>query len=123
MKPREVTVGRHTKVLCLDEPGAGGACHEYIVLDADGKDGDANVKRDFASVHFQNGAIKESGVNGCMNEDLLAIVLDRLYGFQSGEFKCRENSEAIIHLEEALHWLKHRTNERITRGVEGILVK
>ena len=119
---REVTVGRHTKVLCLDEPGAGGACHEYIILPIVAQEAEGSAV-DFGTVSFQNGAIKESGVNGCLNEDLLAIVLDRLYGFQSGEFKCRENSEAIIHLEEVLHWLKHRTDERIKRGVEGTLVK
>ena len=117
---REITTGRYTKVLCLDEPGAGGACHHYLVVPIEGV---IIAGDEPARIRFQNGAIKESGVNGCMNEDLLAIVLDRLYGFQSGEFKCRENSEAIIHLEEALHWLKHRTNERITRGVEGTLVK
>ena len=120
MEPRELTIGtqRYTKVLCLDEPGAGGACHEYQVRPVDGQ----NVTA-FATVGFQNGGVKESGVNGCMNEDLLAIVLDRLYGFQSGDFYCRENVHAITKLEEALHWLNHRTDERINRGVEGALVK
>lgn len=105
---------QYTDVVCLDEPGAGGACHEYRICPAD----KPNIS-DFASVSFQNGGIQESGVNGCQNEDLLAIVLDRLYGFQSGQFKCRENELAITKIEEALHWLNHRTQERIRRGVEG----
>lgn len=112
---------RYTKVICLDDPGIGGACHEYQVLPV-------SVKKEnepepvFASVHFQNGAIQESGVNGCHNEDLLAIVVDRLQGFQNGDFKCRENVLAITKIEEALHWLRHRTDSRIARNVEGKLI-
>ena len=70
-------------------------------------------------VEFQNGPIKEVGVNGVTNEALLAIVIDRLQGFQKGQFQCRENAIALTHLEDAMHWLQHRTNERLKRGVEG----
>jgi len=101
---------KYTKVVCNDEPGAGGACHEYEVVADD---------KVVASVSFQNGPIKESGVNGCHQEDLLAIVIDRLQGFQSGEFACRENALALTKCEEALMWLRKRTNDRIARGVEG----
>ena len=34
-----------------------------------------------ASICFQNGPIKENGVNGCQNEDLIAVVIDRLQQF------------------------------------------
>lgn len=117
---RELTIGtqRYTKVLCLDEPGAGGACHEYQVYPVDGQNALA-----FATVSFQNGAIKESGVNGCYNEDLIAIVIDRLQGFQSGKFTCGENEDALYHLNKALEYLRSRTDDRIKRGVEGTLVK
>lgn len=70
-------------------------------------------------ISFQNGPIKENGVNGCQNEDLIAIIIDRLEGFQNTEFKCRENAIAITKLEEALMWLEKRTANRIARGVEG----
>lgn len=70
-------------------------------------------------VPFQNGPITEVGVNGVSNEALLAIVIDRLRGFQSGPFSCRENALAITKLEEAMHWLHARTHDRILRGVEG----
>lgn len=123
MRIVEIGTQRYTKVLCLDDPGAGGACHEYTVIDANNTAPWQDKDNNFAKISFQNGAIKESGINGCQNEDLLAVVLDRLYGFQSGEFKCRENELAITKIEEALHWLNHRTQERIKRGVEGILVK
>jgi len=118
MSERKVEIGnnRFTEVFCLDDPGPGGACHAYDVRTLDGS-------AIYASVHFQKGGIKEAGRNGCHNEDLLAIVLDRLRGFQSGDFSCRKNALAITKIEEALHWLNHRTNERIKRGVEGVSVE
>jgi len=114
----EVGSKKYTQVVCLDEPGAGGACHEYEVraVPLPGSFGDTDV---FARVSFQNGPIKENGVNGCHQEDLLAIVVDRLQCFQKGEFACRENAMALTKIEEALMWLRKRTQDRIDRGVEG----
>ena len=70
-------------------------------------------------VNFQEGPIKENGVNGVANEDLLGMVLCRLESFQKSEYKCRENACAITKIEEALMWLRKRTNARVKRGVEG----
>lgn len=70
-------------------------------------------------IHFQEGAIKECGVNGVPNEDLIVMVLERLYYFQRSLFKCKENDIAIEKLEEALMWLRKRTQDRELRGVEG----
>ncbi len=120
MRKVEIGMDRFTEVMCLDEPGAGGACHEYAVKPKEFGD---DQPENFAIVDFQNGAIEEAGVNGCHNEDLIAIVMDRLQHFQKGDFCCRENATALTHLEEALFWLNKRTNERIERGVEGTLVK
>ena len=36
-----------------------------------------------------------------------------------GDFACRENALALTKVEEALHWLNHRTADRQRRGVEG----
>ena len=72
-----------------------------------------------AKIHFQEGPIKECGVNGVCNEDLLIMVVRRLEGFQNSEFKCRENALALTHIEEALLWLRKRTMGRENRGVEG----
>lgn len=72
-----------------------------------------------ASINFQKGPIKEAGVNGIHNEDLLAMVIARLEGFQNSEYKCRENAVALTKLEEALMWLRKRTIGRQARGVEG----
>lgn len=71
------------------------------------------------SVDFQEGAIKECGINGVTNEDLIAMVVARLEGFQLSEFKCRENAIAITKLEETLMWLRKRTISRENRDVEG----
>ena len=74
-------------------------------------------------VHFQEGPIKECGVNGVCNEDLIAMVICRLEHFQKSEFTCRENALAITKLEEALLWLRKRTMGREQRGVEGTHAK
>lgn len=111
-----------------DEPGQGGACHLYVIS---GFDTDSNLSAILPGVMvltklnvlFQNGPIKEVGVNGITQEALLAIVIDRLRGFQSGPFACRDNAIALTHIEEALMWLQRRTRERIKRGVEGTHVK
>ncbi len=70
-------------------------------------------------IHFQEGPVKECGVNGVMNEDLIAMVITRLEHFQKSEFACRENALAITKLEEALLWLRKRTMGREKKGIEG----
>jgi hypothetical protein len=111
------------KIDVIDEPGSGGACHRYR-LSHPGPIGPINPSNQpsYSEVSFQNGPIGEVGVNGISNEALLAIVEDRLKGFQSGKFACRENALALTHLQESMHWLHHRTHERFQRGVEGALV-
>ena len=76
-----------------------------------------------AEIHFQEGPIKECGVNGVMNEDLIAMVITRLEHFQKSEFSCRDNAMAITKLEEAMLWLRKRTMGRENRGVEGTHTK
>ena len=108
-------------IAVLDEPGPGNACRRYVVYhpnDAYNQDLNAAVR---CEVIFQNGPILEAGVNGVSNEALLAIVEDRLRGFQSGPYSCRENSLALTQLQEAIHWLHHRTRERVARNVEGTM--
>lgn len=101
------------RVEVLDEPGAGGACHSYAVTPTRGNA--AGVRID-----FQNGPLGEAEFpNGLSVESLLAIVEDRLIGFQSGEFSCRENAIALTKIQEAMLWLHKRTRDRLARGVEG----
>lgn len=105
----------------MDAPGAGGANHEYRLTARKFLAGES-PERVF-DLSFQNGPIPEVGTNGVTHEALIAIVIDRLRSFQSGPFACRENALALTKLEEALHWLHHRTRERAMRGVEGTLNK
>ena len=70
-------------------------------------------------IKFQLGPIKEVGVNGCQIEDVIDILVARLEGFQNGPYKCRENALSITKLQEAKHWLNHRTADRVKRDVEG----
>ncbi len=98
------------EIAVLDEPGSGGACHEYRASLPDGSATD---------IKFQNGPINEAGVNGLTHEALIAIVVDRMRDFQRGPYSCRENSIALTKLEEAQHWLLARTKGRMVRGVEG----
>lgn len=114
---REISSGNpNTRIQIIDEPGGGGANHVYLVIDNHTADG---LARPFADIMFQKGPIREVGVNGCHQEDLLAIVIDRLRSFQQGPFPCRENALALTHCEEAMHWLNHRTADRFKRNVEG----
>ena len=104
------------KIVVMDEPSQGGACHVYQIqqlLTTTDQIGEIH------EIRFQNGPIQEFGVNGISGEALLAIVEDRLIGFQSGQFACRENAVALTKIQEAMMWLQKRTLDRMKRGVEG----
>ena len=114
-----------TEVVCLDQPGAGGACHQYVIRNRETKDV-------YAVMHFQEGPVREvakeagksgevlaDGVNGMHQEDLLAIVIDRLEHFMLGDYPSEENGEALSSVKEAVFWLNYRTAKRERRGVEG----
>jgi len=71
------------------------------------------------TISFQNGPVPEIGRNGITMEALLAIIIDRLRGFQSGSLACKENAFALEYAEKCLHCLKSRTRDRLKRSVEG----
>jgi len=112
MRKIEIGTEKYTKVFATDEKEFN-ANHFYTVESV------SEPASILAQVKFQKGPIKENGVNGCCNEDLIAMVIDRLNSFQESPYKCLENAIAITKLEEALHWLEHRTRGREKRGVEG----
>jgi len=116
-------------VLAVDRPAAGGAHCVYTI-------GGYNVRKNphyiggppwladgsvaITALFFQNGDIdRGNNVNGITHEALLAILVHRLECFQAGPFACRENAIALTKLQEAQHWLHHRTRGRMERGVEG----
>lgn len=111
------------KVVRCGRPGPGGAYHLYGI---EGIDYDKRPDRtEFESaqscaglIPFQYGAVGTEH-NGCTEQALLAILIDRMRYFQHGPFSCLENAVALTKLEEALHWLHHRTADRLRREVEG----
>jgi hypothetical protein len=116
---------KYTKVLHEDDIKFN-APHHFLVVKVDAeirKDCYPQAKDVLSKIDFQEGPIKENGVNGVCNEDLIAMVITRLEGFQNSEFRCRENALAITALEEALLWLRKRTMGREKRGVEGTHAK
>jgi hypothetical protein len=86
------------------------AQHHIVEFGPDGSSGELT---------FQDGPIPERGVNGTTNEAVLQALIDRLRALNTPPYACRENSLAITHLEEALHWLWTRTLNRQQRHVEG----
>ena len=102
---------RYTKIY-HDEDFNYNAPNRFAVVDAE-------TNEEISRINFQCGPIKENGVNGVANEDLINMVICRLQCFQETEFKCRENACAITKLEEALMWLRMRTDKRVARSVEG----
>lgn len=105
-------------VVAIDEPGNGGAHHEYII-DELLSEPDA-MGKNLAVINFQNGPRNEKdSVKGVIDTDLLEIVRDRLKCFQAGEFASEYNAQALLHVEEALMWLNRRVEDRIERNVLG----
>lgn len=99
------------------------APHHFKVLSASEWQKKYDEADCLSEIHFQEGPIKECGVNGVCNEDLIAMVITRLEHYQKSEFSCRDNAVAITKLEEALLWLRKRTMGRERRGVEGTHIK
>ena len=71
---------------------------------------------EYIHLKFQDGV---GEVNGTTNEEIIELLVKRLQSLNQPPYNCRENSLAITHLEEALHWLWTRTKNRLERGVEG----
>lgn len=103
------------KITSDERNESNGGAHRYSLEVT----GDTEHGKHVQYISFQNGPIKEVGHNGVSDEALLAIVIDRMEGFQTGPYRSRYNALAITKLEEAMHWLNARTADRQKRGVEG----
>ncbi len=105
------------------EPGSGNAPTLYMLYIPDSYKLKSGITVS-TTLNFQHGPIATpADFNGITNEALLAVLIDRMRGFQSSQFACRENACALTHMEEALMWLQKRTRDRMARGVEGTLNK
>ena len=111
---------KYTRVLHENEADIKfNAPHHFVVEVVNTPEYGQNPPKIVGKIDFQEGPIKECGVNGVANEDLINMVIRRLEGFQKSEYACRENALAITKLEESLMWLRKGTNDREARGVEG----
>lgn len=102
-------------VAALDEadPNAGGACHLYGIQFG----GPSDVCR----IQFQHGARGVEGSRpGVFDDDLLAIIEDRLAHFQAGPFACQENQYALESVRIARQALGERVARRVSKGVLGV---
>lgn len=108
-------------VQVMDDAGPGGASHKYrLQVRSNGPDGKPDGPL-HSEVHlnFQHGPVKETGANGITQEALLAVVEDRLAGFQNGPYACTENAAALEHIRAAQAALQSRTKRRAAAGIEG----
>lgn len=99
---------RQPILTALGHPTIAGAEQNYELCYSDADGLDVLVPINFVSLELP----------GVTNEALLAIVKDRLEGFQAGKFPCQENEDALAGVNHALRFLHKRTMDRIERGVE-----
>lgn len=103
-----------TNVAALDDrdPKAGNASHAYGIQ--------YGGPKEVLHVPFQHGPRGVTGSTpGVFDDDLLAIIEDRMAGFQSGPFACEENQSALDHIKAAREALGLRVARRIAQGVLG----
>lgn len=103
-----------TNVAALDDrdPKAGNASHVYGIQFG----GPTDVVR----IQFQHGPRGESSsIPGVFDDDLAAILEDRLAGFQSGPYACPENGAALDAIRAYRAALGERVARRIAKGVLG----
>jgi hypothetical protein len=91
--------------------------------DANGKPAGGSTFGNGFAISWQNGPLGRGETrrppNGAFVEDVIDAARDRLAWYQSGEFACDENQEALDHLNSALRVLDARTKDREARAVEG----
>lgn len=112
---RVIPTCQPTSVAAIDEddPKAGGAAHRYAIQFG----GPENV----CVIQFQHGPRGlPTSTPGVFEDDLLAILEDRLKSFQEGPFACEENEAALIGVLHARAALGGRVVARLAKGVLGI---
>lgn len=77
------------------------------------------------TISWQNGPLgrvsdpERKEPNGAFVENIILAAIKRLEFYQSTQFECEENADALIKLYSALHSLEDRTQRRITADTEG----
>lgn len=98
-------------VITTDTPNSSGAAHKY----------DLSINGDAVGlIQFQEGPRNVAGsIAGVTEAALLAVLIDRLEGFQAGPYACYENAMQLSNLYACLSLTKARADERAKRGVLG----
>lgn len=75
------------------------------------------------AISWQNGPLgrgeERKPPNGAFVEDVIDACRDRIRCYQSSQFKCESNEQALHFLDMALKALDERTKDREERSVEG----
>ena len=88
--------GEHTKIFC-DRPKEKGDIPNYFQV--------RNAKTDdiVSEIYFQEGSVKDVGLNGISNEDVLYMVMERLKLSQKSSNNINESIiDAIAHISLAI---------------------
>ncbi|MCC7407378.1 MAG: hypothetical protein IT442_04860 [Phycisphaeraceae bacterium] len=108
---RSLATHSPSNVASIDGIGPGGAHHHYKVMM--GPSGTCDI-------WFFRGPRNSTGAGaGLFEDDLLAILEDRMACFERGEFSHPANHEALLHIQKAREALAGRVAERLARGVLG----
>jgi hypothetical protein len=105
------------EIVAHGKPGPSGANNVYAIHGFSPKNNPsytASTAGVGMTIYFQNGPVSQKGPNGTTMEALLAVVADRLNGFQNGTFPCEENAEALEHLNKAIAALQRRSLRIVT---------
>jgi len=93
--------------------------NEQATPDMTGQPGVIRDAAGYVNIVLQCGNPDAVGVNGTSIENVLQLVIDRLYRYQATEFACDENGMAVRALERAKFALEERSHLRRRQGVEG----
>lgn len=92
-------------------------------IDADGNPSGGSAKGLGFSIHWQDGPLgrgaERTEPNGAFVETIIAAAAQRIDFYQQSKFACKENQEALDHLNAALAALDSRTKRREKQQTEG----
>ena len=74
------------------------------------------------SIKWQDGTVFKNGVNGLQIETFQPLTIKHVEELNA-KFPCVENEITLASLDAALRPQKHRTADRIKRGVESTMAK
>lgn len=107
-------------IICVDPRGNHGAISQRNWIDRDGNhDGGYSSGVGF-QINWQRGALSQAGGrNGAFVIEVLTACKAQLEFYNSGKFRCDENTEAINRIESSIQSLRDRQQRRYNEGTLG----